>query len=279
MDPKPINFDPKFNFVEVLNLFPISERYKERFFRQFKLIWYTFYNITAQCSKNICSKNQKCFKWRFRKIRKDSKFKSDWVEQAKIASWYIEDCAGKMVNISHLVFGRAQFLVLWTFQWLIGVRWSDLHVTWTTWVCPGWIRIILHLSVLKYHLWAAFFLKKQIEKRKNGDISSKILLFSWFFDVFEIFSFKYFITTTYRHLPATKRFLIHGLVDIPHSEDCLHQIVFGSSDKTLSQVSCIIEKWSQSGRLSCESADAFGYNLRIQIMENPRGGFPGILTR
>ena len=46
------------------------------------------------------------------KISKDSKFKSDWVEQAKIASWYIEDCAGKSVKISHLVqiFGLAQFL-------------------------------------------------------------------------------------------------------------------------------------------------------------------------
>ena len=37
------------------------------------------------------------------KISKDSKFKSDWVEQAKIASWYIKDCAGKSVKISHLV--------------------------------------------------------------------------------------------------------------------------------------------------------------------------------
>ena len=37
------------------------------------------------------------------KISKDSKFKSDWVEQAKIASWYIEDCTGKIVKISHLI--------------------------------------------------------------------------------------------------------------------------------------------------------------------------------
>ena len=46
------------------------------------------------------------------KISKDSKFKSDWIEQAKIASWYIEDCTGKIVKISHLVqiFGLAQFL-------------------------------------------------------------------------------------------------------------------------------------------------------------------------
>ena len=47
------------------------------------------------------------------KISKDSKFKSDWVEQAKIASWYIKDCAGKSVKISHLVlviFWLAQFL-------------------------------------------------------------------------------------------------------------------------------------------------------------------------
>ena len=179
MNSKPINFDPKFNFVEVLNLFPNSERYKERFFRQFKLIWYTFYNITAQCSKNICSKNQKCFKWRFRKIRKDSKFKSDWVEQAKIASWYIEDCAGKMVNISHLVFSRAQFLVLWTVQWLIGL------FKWLERVCPGLIPINFHFSIVRYHFFQLIF-----KKKKDYEVQKRVIFlvkYSLFFHVLGIF--------------------------------------------------------------------------------------------